>query len=61
MPFTEMGKLGEERVSGEDQEPSFKHTKFEMPICQPSADAKTAAGCRSWGILGEVWAGDAHW
>lgn len=30
MPFMEVGKLGEEQVSGEDQEPSFKHTKFEI-------------------------------
>lgn len=43
MPFMEVGKVGEEPVSG-DQEPSFKHTKCETP----STDDKTAAGRRSW-------------
>lgn len=34
-------------MSGADQEPSFKHTKFEMSTRQPSGDVKMAAGCRS--------------
>lgn len=33
---------------GEDQESRFEHVKYEMPIRQPSGDAKKAAGCRSW-------------
>lgn len=44
--FMEVGKLGEACL-GDDEEPRSKHVKFEMPIRQPSGDAKKAAGCGS--------------
>ena len=48
MPFVEVGKPGEERCPGEDQESSLERVKFKMPIRQPSEDSMKAAGRRSW-------------